>query len=93
MGYLLFKYLLLEQIFKIFSLLSAVRLLYMLRMGLFVPHRRTRDKRKEITQALPPPSHPLPPLSTLSPTLGGEESTAVRVAGGLPVFVIRTKLG
>lgn len=95
MGYLLFKYLLLRQIFKIFSSVSAVRVLYMLCDGgtFCATEKDTRLKKINLTSSFTPPSHPLPPLSRLSPTLGGEENTAVCVAGGLPVFVIRKKLG
>lgn len=35
----------------------------------------------------------IPPPPSTVPTLGGEGCLAVYVAGGLPVFVIRTKLG
>lgn len=48
-----------------------------------VPQRRTSEKR----QAVPPPHPPAPDR------LRQEGNAAVCVAGGLPVFVITTKLG
>lgn len=54
--------------------------------ALFVWHR-TQDKEKKAL------SHSLPLLCPLSAALAGEENIAVCVAGGLPVFVIRTKWG
>lgn len=68
MGYLLFKYLLLRQLFKIFSLVSAVRVLYILRDdALFFLYRtegheiKGRKKKKEIlASSVSLPSHPSP---------------------------------